>query len=67
MSQTPEHAPADWDLDDWEQALTLHVGATYVCRECGNVVMVTRGGIGVMDLHCCGEPMEKVIAQEDER
>ncbi|MHC4984870.1 MAG: hypothetical protein ACYTFO_01810 [Planctomycetota bacterium] len=66
MSDQPEHAPSNWDLDDWEQALTIHVGATYICRECGNVVMVTRGGIGMMDHRCCGKPMELVAAKEAE-
>ena len=66
MSDQPEHAPSNWDLDDWEQALTIHVGSTFVCRECGNVVMVTRGGIGVMDPRCCGNPMVRVVAKEAE-
>ncbi len=50
----------DWDLGDWEQALTIHVGSAYACRVCGNLVMVTRGGTGVLDLNCCGKPMEPV-------
>ncbi len=65
MSKQPEHSPPEWDLDDWEQALTIHVGSTYVCRECGNVVMVTRGGLGIMDLRCCGKAMELVQAPEE--
>jgi desulfoferrodoxin-like iron-binding protein len=50
----------DWDLGEWESVLTIHVGTAYVCRQCENIVMVTRGGIGVMQLVCCGKPMEKV-------
>jgi desulfoferrodoxin-like iron-binding protein len=57
--RTPE-TRGDWTLDDWERALTLRVGQAYVCRACGNLVMVTRGGVGVLDLRCCGKPMEKV-------
>ena len=67
MSDRPETPPPDWDLDDWEQALTIHVGSTYVCRVCGNVVMVTRGGLGIMDLQCCGKAMEAVQANQEDR
>jgi desulfoferrodoxin-like iron-binding protein len=56
----PETAPADWDLGDWEAALTINVGALYACNQCGNLVVVTRGGVGTLELACCGTPMEKV-------
>jgi hypothetical protein len=60
----PESAPADWNLGDWEKALTLHVGTVYACRECGNLAIVTRGGLGVMEMVCCGKPMKKVDPAE---
>ncbi len=60
MSQFAESPPPEWHLDEWENVLTIHVGAAYVCRQCQNLVMVTRGGVGIMDLVCCGKPMEKV-------
>lgn len=60
MSEYPETVPTDWDLAEWEKVLTIHVGSAYVCRDCGNLVMVTRGGVGILDLKCCGETMEKV-------
>ena len=50
----------DWGLEEWEEALTIKVGTSYVCRSCGNVVMVTKGGVGVLDLKCCGQEMEHV-------
>ncbi len=49
-----------WELEDWERALTIHVGAAWRCTRCKNLVMVTRGGVGVMELKCCGAPMERV-------
>ena len=64
MADVPETAPADWDLGEWEARLTIEVGAAYVCRKCQNLVMVTRGGVGVMELICCGEPMEKVAPKD---
>lgn len=48
------------ELDDWEEALTLRVGTAYACRECGNLAMLVKGGVGVLDLKCCGKPMEEV-------
>ena len=63
MSKLPDEVPAEWNLSEWEQALTIHVGEAYACRKCGNVVMVTRGGVGVMELVCCGSPMERVAAE----
>ncbi len=57
---------SDWDLAAWEKALTIRVGECYVCRKCENVVMVTKGGVGVLELKCCGQPMEKVTAKPKE-
>lgn len=58
---------SSWELEEWEQALSIEVGAAYVCRTCGNVVMVTRGGVGVMELVCCGTLMERVNPPEGTR
>ena len=65
MNRMMDSDVPDWELADWEAALTINVGSSYVCRECGNLVMVTRGGVGVLDLQCCGKPMEKVDAKEN--
>jgi hypothetical protein len=56
----PKQPDGNWNLGEWEQALTIDVGASFLCRKCENVVMVTRGGVGVLDLVCCGDPMERV-------
>ena len=63
METLDEVAGPDWDLEEWEEALTIKVGSAHVCRECGNVVMVTKGGVGVLDLKCCGKAMESVRKQ----
>jgi desulfoferrodoxin-like iron-binding protein len=65
MATEPDALPQDWDLDDWKRSLTISVGQAYACRTCGNVVMVTRGGVGVMELVCCGSPMEKLQTQSN--
>ena len=66
MDDTPTTPPSDWGLGDWESALTIRVGTTYVCRQCENIVMVTRGGVGVLELVCCGEPMEEIEIEDTE-
>jgi hypothetical protein len=60
MKKLPEKPPPEWNLGDWERVLTIKVGAAYACRRCENLVMVTRGGVGIMQLTCCGQPMDKV-------
>lgn len=60
MGRDASDRPGEGDLEEWEQALSIQVGSSYVCRTCGNVVMVTRGGVGVMELICCGVLMEKI-------
>ena len=60
MNESSEGPSPDWDLNVWMQALTIHVGTTYACHDCGNLVMVTKGGTGVMDMTCCGKQMEQL-------
>lgn len=67
MAKNKEPSSTDWDLGDWEEALTIHVGTAYACRICGNLVMVTRGGTGVLDLNCCGQSMEQIHEPEAKR
>ncbi len=53
MDEYPE-----WTVDQWEQAWTIHVGKAYSCLKCGNMIMVTKGGVGVLEPSCCGDPMK---------
>jgi desulfoferrodoxin-like iron-binding protein len=55
-----EEGHPDWNLEEWEEALTLRVGTAYGCRRCGNVVMVSKGGVGILDLVCCAEQMREM-------
>ena len=56
-----ESTPApEYDLAQWEKALTIRVGEAWVCRTCGEVAMVTRGGVGSLEMICCGRPMQKL-------
>ena len=38
-------------------------GEKYRCNECGNEVIVTKAGGGI--LVCCGQDMEKIEAEEN--
>lgn len=60
MAKLSDAVPPEWNLGDWEKALTIRVGTAFACHACGNLVMVTRGGVGVMELVCCGKVMEEV-------
>lgn len=60
MVTTKDVMDLTWSLGEWEEALTINVGSAYACRACGNLVMVTKGGQGVLKLTCCEAPMEKV-------
>jgi len=59
----------EWELEAWEKAFTINVGRAYVCRECDNLVMVTKGGVGSLDLKCCNKQMEikELIGDKDDR
>lgn len=50
----------EWSVTEWEQAWTIKVGRAYVCDECGTMVMVTKGGVGVLEPRCCDRPMKAV-------
>ena len=64
MTDVNDVRDMQWDLGDWEESLSIHVGAVYCCRICKNVAMVTKGGLGVLQLGCCGQPMEKINAEQ---
>jgi hypothetical protein len=60
MDDFPRPVSPEYNLEDWERALTIRVGTAYACRKCENLVMVTKGGVGVLELACCGRPMEEL-------
>jgi hypothetical protein len=62
MTNLPQKPPPEWDLGEWERVLTIHVGTVYACRVCENLVMVSKGGVGVMQLMCCGKAMVREVA-----
>jgi hypothetical protein len=59
MDEYPE-----WTVDQWERAWTIHVGKAYSCQKCGNMIMVIKGGVGVLDPSCCDVPMTPIKEQE---
>lgn len=51
---------AEWTVEEWSGAWTIKVGKAYACQRCGAMVMVTRGGVGVMEPRCCGRAMQAI-------
>ena len=53
----PEAYAGEWDAEQWTRAWTIRVGGAYTCDVCGSVVMVSKGGVGVLEPVCCNQPM----------
>lgn len=60
-----EDITPEWSKEEWIKEWTIRVGKAYSCSECGSIIMVTKGGIGVLEPICCGEMM-KVVEKPDE-
>jgi hypothetical protein len=50
----------EWTVDEWQNEWSIKVGRVYACTGCGSMVMVTKGGIGVLEPICCDKKMELV-------
>ena len=50
----------DWTTSEWTNAWTIHVGKAYRCAKCDTLVMSVKGGVGVLEPLCCGEPMTPI-------
>ena len=58
-----EYQSSEWSVDEWTNAWSIKVGRAYGCGTCGNMIMVTKGGLGNLDPECCGAPM-KIVTPE---
>lgn len=47
----------EWSVSEWTKGWTIHVGKAYVCRKCGTMIMVTKGGVGNLEPKCCSTDM----------
>ena len=55
-----KYSSPEWTSEDWMSAWDISVGKTYKCSECGNMIMVVRGGTGTLDPRCHSQPMTPV-------
>jgi hypothetical protein len=62
-----EYSESEWGHDEWKKAWNIRVGKAYHCKECGAMVMVTKGGVGVLELKCCGKMMTELNVEEESR
>ena len=67
MTEEIDFYSAEWSVDEWTKHWTIHVGRAYNCSQCGTMVMITKGGIGVMKPKCCGNDMFLVEKADDIR
>jgi hypothetical protein len=56
----------EWNPDQWKKAWSIHVGKAYACKTCGSMIMVTKGGTGVLQPICCGKPMREIVQPDKE-
>ena len=54
----------EWSVDEWTSEWTIRVGSAYACSTCGSMLMVTKGGVGVLEPKCCGAEMKQVETDE---
>ena len=47
-----EYPASEWTPDQWLSAWTINVGKVYVCGECGKMIIVTKGGVGLRSGRC---------------
>ena len=50
----------DWTTDEWMNAWTIRVGRAYRCLVCDTLVMSVKGGVGMLELLCCGKRMSPI-------
>jgi hypothetical protein len=54
----------EWTSQEWQQAWSIGVGQLFECKECGNKVMVVRGGTGTLEPRCHNKPMVSIEAKK---
>ncbi|MBI5286117.1 MAG: hypothetical protein HY878_00815 [Deltaproteobacteria bacterium] len=67
MAGEKDFASGEWTVEEWTREWTIRVGKAYSCPVCGTMVMVTKGGIGVIEPRCCGQDMMLVEKPDEVR
>lgn len=67
MVEERDFTSGEWTVEEWTKAWTIRVGKAYSCSVCGTMVMVTKGGVGVMEPRCCGNDMIPVERPDEIR
>ncbi len=53
-----DYTTSEWTHEEWEQGWHLNVGSAYACSKCGNMIMITKGGVGTLEPYCCEQLMK---------
>ncbi len=67
MNDESNPTSPEWSVEEWTTEWTIRVGKAYLCQVCGTMVMVTKGGVGVIEPKCCSRDMEEVSRPDDIR
>ena len=59
-----EYVYNEWSSEQWEESWTINVGKAFSCEVCGTVIMVTKGGVGVLEPICCEKNMNPLTESE---
>ncbi|MEE8574212.1 MAG: hypothetical protein V3T30_02265, partial [Thermodesulfobacteriota bacterium] len=55
----------EWTVEEWTDAWNIRVGSAYACKKCGSMIIVTKGGVGVLEPNCCGVEMSPFEDEEE--
>jgi len=58
--ETENYTTSEWTHEEWEREWHISVGSAYACKKCGNMIMITKGGVGTLEPYCCDELMQPV-------
>lgn len=58
--QNEDYTSSEWTREEWERGWHLDVGTAYCCQKCGSAIMLTKGGVGTLEPHCCDQLMTRM-------
>jgi hypothetical protein len=58
--ENEEYTTSEWTHEEWEREWHIEVGTAYACKKCGNMIMITKGGVGAMEPYCCEQLMQRM-------
>jgi hypothetical protein len=63
--ENEKYTTSGWTQEEWEREWRIEVGTAYACKKCGNVVMITKGGVGTLEPYCCEQLMQPIGKRQE--